>query len=50
MTSEQPDGQLQKQHNIGAQITNDIRQDAYETNKTNNRILKELIKQYNNWT
>ena len=36
VTSQQPDGQLQKQHNIEAQTTKTTKQDTYETNNNNN--------------
>ena len=41
--SQQPDGQIQQQHNIETRITKDNKHVPYETNKTNNRILKSLI-------
>ena len=49
MPSQQPDGQLQKQHNIQTQITMDKEQNKInkhnKTNKqTNNDLLKELIR------
>jgi len=45
MPSQQPDDQLQKQHNIQTQITRNNKQDihAANTNKTNRRLLKTLI-------
>lgn len=46
--SQQPDSQLQKQHNTETQITNDNKQDTYETNKANNRKRKSLITHYHN--
>jgi hypothetical protein len=48
VTSQQPDGQLQRQHNMETQITQDNKQDTYQTNKTSKRILKSLITHYNN--
>jgi len=49
MPSQQPDGQLQKQHNIQTQITRDNKQDTYGANKTSRRLLKILITtQYKN--
>jgi hypothetical protein len=48
LSSQEPDGQLQKQHNKETQITNENKQHTYETNKANNRILKSLITHYNN--
>lgn len=46
MPNQQPDGQLQKQHNVQTQITRDNKQDTYaaNTNKTNRRLLKTLIR------
>jgi hypothetical protein len=45
--SQQPDSQLQKQHNIETQITKYNKQGTYETNKAN-RINKSLITHYHN--
>ena len=43
--SQQPDSQLQKQHNIETEITKDNKEDTY---KANNRIHKSLITYYHN--
>jgi len=47
LPTQKPDGQLKKQHNTETQITQENKQDTYQTSKTNNRILKSLITHYN---